>query len=176
MLQYYPSQYNALMNLGGGVLYNGALELSSQTPERQCVVRMRNELQNEDVVTICERVKKYGDSSLVQPMGVLYDRDMKIDSSRVFRGKIGADGLAEVDASGQYALFVKDLGAGNNNVNLAWVDYSEYARNQVVPDVATTNVDEQTQNISLTWNVDSEYTENKGVSFAPVYQLNDNGE
>lgn len=111
---------------------------------------MKNDIQNEDVVTSCELVKKYGDNEFVQPMGIVFDRDMKIDDNRVFRGSM-SNNLVSKDASGQYAFFIKDIDSGLNNINVAWVDYSIWSRSYgVVSDVATANMlDEETQKLEI---------------------------
>lgn len=86
----YQSQAQALLNLGNGNLYTGALELTTNaTSGTQCLVRMKNEIQNEDVVTVCELVKTYGGGEFVQKMGIIFDRDLNLDAERVFRGNMG---------------------------------------------------------------------------------------
>lgn len=117
-------------NLGSDVIYNGALELQTNTtpPETVCTIRIKNEIQNEDVITICELEKKYGGKEYVQKMGILFDRDMNFDSGRLVRGNLNS-GLVEIPDSGDgaYAFFVKDIGSGLNNINTAWVDYSVWS-------------------------------------------------
>ena len=115
-----------LANLGDGILFNGALRLTTNSASNtECKVHFRNELQNEDVVTICELVKTYGGDEFVQPMGILFDRDMKLDDNRVFRGNMSSN-LVSKNGSGQYAFFVKDIGSGLNNINTVW---SSWRRN-----------------------------------------------
>lgn len=135
----HQSQEQALLNLGGGNIYNGALKLTTnETLGTVCGIRIRNVVQNEDVITICELVKKYGENDLVQQMGTLFDRDLKLDSDRVFRGAMSEDGLVSKSDSGQYAVFVKDFGKGLNNVNVALVEYSIWdGTHRVVSGVGT---------------------------------------
>lgn len=171
----HASQGAALLNLGNGILYNGGLSLSTNpTMGTVCQIHIRNDIQNEDVVTICELVKKYGESDLVQQMGTLFDRDMDIDSSRVVRGNLQGN-LVEKSDTGRYVFFVKELGAGLNNVNTAWVDYNTWATSyRVESNVATCDLDEETQERSIQWS-SSDYADTIPVKISPIYQLDDQG-
>ena len=138
---------------------------------------MRNELQNEDVVTICELAKKYADKDLVQTMGTLFDRDLNLDNKRVFRGNLSG-GLAVEDAEhGEYAFFVNDIGAGLNNVNTAWVDYSTWQSSFKVEseDVGEFQLDESTQELDLQWGTSPYVESDATVKLSPIYKLDDNG-
>ena len=131
-----------LVNLGDGVLYNGALKLTTmKVPPTECRVHVRNEIQNEDVVTVCELVKVYDANEYTQYMGMLFDRDLNLDDKRVFRGKM-SNNLVESDNNGAYAYFVKDMGSGLNNINTAWTDYSNWDNSfKIMPNVAEIDVD-----------------------------------
>ena len=88
-------------------------------------------------------------------MGVVYDRDMNIDSSRVFRGEM-LNNLVEKDVNGRYAFFVKEADAGLNNINVAWVEYSTWeCSHQVVSEVGEVVEDENTHQVSVTWGMSS---------------------
>ena len=136
-----------LANLGSGILYNGGLNLVTMpVPKTECRIQFRNELQNEDVLTVIELVKEYDGNEYVQFMGTLFDRDMKLDSNRMFRGTM-SEGLAQKNAtSGEYAIFVKDIGSGLNNVNTAWTSYGNWnSSNHIELNVATGRVNDDTQ-------------------------------
>lgn len=105
----YQTQAQALLNLGGGNIYDGELECV-------CTVKIRNDIQNEEIVTVCELEKP---SSMTQPMGVVIDREWNVDTNRWFRGTL-SDGIVSPSASGDKMFFVKDIGKGLNNVNTAW--------------------------------------------------------
>ena len=171
------SKQLALKNLGNGVLYTGALQLStSQTKNTTCKIRFRNEVQNEDVVTVCELVKKYEDVDTVQQMGIVFDRDMKVDENRVFRGSFTDNSyqLVQKDDSGEYVFFVKVMDAGWNNINTAWSDISNWKYTIVSEDVGTTWTDESTQKINVNWGI-SPYAGEMSVEFSPIYDLNESG-
>lgn len=130
-----------VVNLGSGLLYTGALDLFTKSgqSETTCQMRIKNEIQNEDVVTTCELVKTYGGNEFVQPMGILFDRDMNLDSGRFVRGNLNS-GLVEIPDSGNgaYAFFVKNIGSGLNNINTVWTDYSSWvASHDIVSEVGT---------------------------------------
>lgn len=136
---------------------------------------MRNELQNEDVVTVCELVKKYDDNEQVQFMGVLFDRDMNLDSVRMFRGDLSGN-IAIEGSSGRFAFFVKELGSGLNNVNVAWTDYSIWnASHQIVQNAAEAQIDEETNQIGFYWDANPNYSETSKVILTPIYRLDDEG-
>ena len=171
------SKQPALKNLGNGVLYTGALQLStSQTKNTTCKIRFRNEVQNEDVVTVCELVKKYEDVDTVQQMGVVFDRDMNVDENRVFRGSFTDNSyqLVQKDDSGEYVFFVKSIDSGLNNINTAWSDISNWKYTIVSEDVGTTWTDESTQKIHVNWGI-SPYAGEMSVEFSPIYDLNESG-
>ena len=115
-------------------------------PKTECRIQVRNELQNEDVLTVIELVKEYDGNEYVQFMGTLFDRDMKLDSNRMFRGTM-SEGLVQKNAtSGEYAIFVKDIGSGLNNVNTAWTSYENWnSSNHIELNVATGRVNDETQ-------------------------------
>lgn len=171
------SKQLALKNLGNGVIYTGALQLStSQTKNTTCKIRFRNEVQNEDVVTVCELVKKYEDVDTVQQMGIVFDRDMKVDENRVFRGSFTDNSyqLVQKDGSGEYVFFVKSIDSGWNNINTAWSDISNWKYTIVSEDVGTTWTDESTQKINVNWGI-SPYAGEMSVEFSPIYDLNESG-
>lgn len=175
----YTSQSQALLNLGNGVLYTGGLRLTTNpTMGTECRVQIRNDIQNEDVVTICELVKKYGEVEQVQQMGTLFDRDLKLDEDRVFRGNMGADNLVSADSSGNKAFFVKDMGKGLNNVNTAWVNYSKWASSYRIESasVGTANMNEETKELQVKWGF-SDYSDPNGtaVKLTPIYKVDDSG-
>ena len=174
--QQHPIEYRKLLNLGSGKLFNGALKLITSTvPPRDCILHVRNELQNEDVVTVCELVKKYDDNEQIQFMGLLFDRDMKLDSSRMFRGDLTGN-IAIEGSSGRFAFFVKELGSGLNNVNTAWTDYSIWnASHQIVQNVAEAQIDEETNQIGFYWDANPNYAETSKVILTPIYRLDDEG-
>ena len=165
-----------LPNLGNGLLFNGALRLTTMTvPPTECRIHVRNEIQNEDVVTVCDLVKVYDGNEYTQYMGMLFDRDLELDENRVFRGKM-TNNLVESDNNGAYAFFVKDIDAGLNNINTAWTDYSNWiASFKIVPNVAEVSVSEETNERIVKWG-DSEFIERKSeVKFTPIYALDDEG-
>ena len=141
-----------MSNLGSGILYNGGLELATKPePPTECRLHIRNELQNGDVVTVCELVKKYGENDLVEFMGTLFDRNLNLDTSRVFRGNM-VDGLAIPDATGSYAIFLKTYSGGFNNINSVYANYSNWNWS-VATDVAHVNLDDETKELDLSWEV-----------------------
>ena len=175
----YAPQSQALLNLGNGLMFSGGLKLATNpTKGMECRVQIRNELQNEDVVTICELVKKYGDVEQVQQMGTLFDRDLNLDENRVFRGNLGADNLVSKSDAGTMAFFVKDLGKGLNNVNTAWANYSNWVNSYRIEseDVGTAREDEQTKELQVTWGV-SDYADpsNTAVKLTPIHKVDDEG-
>lgn len=172
----YQTQAQALLNLGGGNVYNGALELTTnETLGTECTVRIRNDIQNEDVVTICELVKKYGENDLVQQMGTLFDRDLNLDNNRVIRGNMDSAGLVGVSTDGTKAFFVKEFGKGLNNVNTAWLDYSTWSNSwQIVPDVGEIAENVETHEFNVNWGL-SDYIETDGVKLSPVYGVDEEG-
>lgn len=131
-----------ISNLGDGILFNGALRLATNSVSNtECRVHVRNEIQNEDVVTVCELVKEYGGNKYVQYMGLLFDKDMELDNNRVFRGTM-SNNIVNEDPEGTKAFFVKDMDSGLNNINTAWADYSNWADSfKIVPNVAEIDVD-----------------------------------
>ena len=131
-----------MANLGNGILFNGALRLTTNSASNtECRVHARNEIQNEDVVTVCELVKVYDGNEYTQYMGMLFDRDLKLDVTRVFRGNL-SNNLVQKNENGQLAFFVKDMGSGMNNINTAWTDYSNWVNSfKIVPNVAEIYVD-----------------------------------
>ena len=172
----YASQSRALLNLGNGILYNGGLSLSTNpTLGTECHIHVRNDIQNEDVVTICELVKKYEDSELVQQMGTLFDRDRELETNRVVRGDF-QDNLVVASASGRYAFFVKELGKGLNNVNVAWADYSTWETSyRIESNVGECHLEDDTQERTVQWS-SSDYAEpTVAVKFTPIYKLDDQG-
>ena len=58
-------------------------------------------------------------------MGVLYDKDMNIDSNKVIYGKPNTlGGVIQVSSNSSentMAFILKDINAGRNNCNSAWV-------------------------------------------------------
>lgn len=108
-------------------------------------------------------------------MGVLFDRDMKLDFGRMFRGDLSGN-LAIEETSGRFAFFVKDFGSGLNNVNVAWTDYSIWnASHQVVQNVAEAQIDEETSQIGFYWDANPNYVETSKVKMTPIYRLDDEG-
>lgn len=182
----YMSKGTALSNLGNGLLYDGGLKLvTNPTLGTECRLHIRNEIQNEDVVTICELVKKYGDVEQVQKMGTLFDRDRNLDDNRVFRGKF-KDNLVKTPSDedyssipgGENAFFVKDMGNGLNNVNTAWVEYSTWDNSYRIEsdDVGEANLNGDTKEISISWGY-SDYSDQNGtgVKLSPIYEVDDEG-
>ena len=110
-------------------------------------------------------------------MGIAFDRDMKVDGSRVFRGSFADTSYKLVwkDGSGAYVFFVKDIDSGLNNINTAWSDISNWKYTIVGEDVGTTRTDEETQRISVDWGI-SPYAGDLSVEFSPIYNLDDNGQ
>ena len=146
----YLSQCQALDNLGGGVLYNGGLELATKPePPTECKLHIRNELQNGDVVTVCELVKKYGENDLVEYLGTLFDRDMNLMTDRAFRGNMD-DGLVSTDEGGpmRHIIFMKTYDGGKNNINAAWADYANWGWS-IAENVEQGTLDAETKEISL---------------------------
>ncbi len=164
-----------LANLGDGMLFNGALRLTTNSASNtECKVHFRNELQNEDVVTVCELVKTHGGAEFVQPMGILFDRDMNLDGNRVFRGNM-SNNLVSKNDSGQYAFFVKDIGSGLNNINAAWSNWRSWEESHnVEPNVAGIVADSATNELTVQWG-SSNFIESDGVRFTPIYELDEDG-
>lgn len=122
----YVTKQDVLLELGNGHLYSGALRLNSHSDaSRSCTIHMRNDISNDDVVTLCELVKRYDGNEYVQPMGIIVGKSMELDPDRAFRGNL-EDNIAKPDSEGQYMFFVKDVGKGRNNVNTAWIPYSTW--------------------------------------------------
>jgi hypothetical protein len=153
------------------------LTLDNNNPPNGCTIRVRNELQNEDVVTLCDLVKKYDGKEVVQSLGILFDRDMKVDGNRVFRGEL-QNGLATSDdGNGSLAIFVKESGKGLNNVNAAWMDWSTWESSHRVEsnDVGQANAGPTENSLVVQWG-GSAYAGRKNVALSPVYELDDNGD
>lgn len=109
-------------------------------------------------------------------MGVVFDRDMKVDENRVFRGSFTDNSyqLVQKDGSGEYVFFVKSIDSGWNNINTAWSDISNWKYTIVSEDVGTTWTDESTQKIHVNWGI-SPYAGEMSVEFSPIYDLNESG-
>ena len=109
-------------------------------------------------------------------MGVVFDRDMKINENMIFRGSFTDNSyqLVQKDDSGEYVFFVKVMDAGWNNINTAWSDISNWKYTIVSEDVGTTWTDESTQKINVNWGI-SPYAGEMSVEFSPIYDLNENG-
>ena len=119
-------------------------------------------------------MKTYGGDEFVQPMGILFDRDMKLDDNRVFRGNMSSN-LVSKNGSGQYAFFVKDIGSGLNNINTVWSSWRSWEEShKVEPNVAEIVVDSETNEITVQWG-SSDFIESDGVRFTPIYKLDEDG-